>query len=91
MKYIRSDNSKISFTTILEDRENATTFRHFKGKEYKIITIAKDSECLEDLVIYQGQYENNPCWVRRIDEFFSEVDKGKYPEVEQKYRFEIVE
>ena len=52
MEYIRKDNSKIEFTTILEDEKNASLFRHFKGKEYKIITVAKDSENLKEIVIY---------------------------------------
>lgn len=88
MEYIRNDNSKISFTTILEDEQNATTFKHFKGKLYKIITIAKDSEDLTDMVIYQGQYADKPCWSRKITDFFSEVDHSKYPDIKQKYRFE---
>ncbi len=91
MEYIRNDQSKITFTTILEDKENATLFRHFKGKEYKIVTIAKDSEDLKDLVIYQGQYEGNPCWSREIEEFFSKVDKEKYPDIMQEYRFEKIQ
>jgi len=48
----------IKFTTIMEDSENASIFRHFKGKEYKIIGIAKDSETLKDLVIYQANYDD---------------------------------
>lgn len=90
MKYTRKDNSIIEFTTILEDPEQATIFRHFKGKEYKIVTIAKDSEDLKDLVIYQGQYADNPCWVREIEEFFSKVDRNKYKEIEQEYRFQKI-
>lgn len=90
MEYIRNDQSKIEFTTILEDKENATLFRHFKGKEYKIITIAKDSDNLDEIVVYQGQYEDNPCWTREIEEFFSKVDKEKYPTITQEYRFEKI-
>jgi len=90
MECIRKDNSKIKFTTIIEDNKNADIFRHFKGNTYKIITIAKDSETLEDTIIYQGQYDDNPCWVRKIEDFFDEVDKNKYPDIEQKYRFEKI-
>lgn len=90
MEYIKNDQSKIEFTTILEDKENATLFRHFKGKEYKIITIAKDSDNLDEIVVYQGQYEDNPCWTREIEEFFSKVDKEKYPTITQEYRFEKI-
>lgn len=88
MQYIRKDHSKIEFTTILEDSINATKFKHFKGNIYKIVTVAKDSETLKDQIIYQGQYEDKPCWSREIEEFFSEVDHLKYPNIDQKYRFE---
>lgn len=91
MQYIRSNQEVVKFKTLLEDRECATLFRHFKGKEYKIVTIAKDSETLGDIVIYQGQYEEKPCWTRKIDDFFSEVNKEKYPDIKQQYRFQIIE
>lgn len=87
MEYIREDNSKIEFITILENPAKATVFRHFKGKEYKIITIAKDSNDLSEVVVYQAQYAKNQCWTRNIKEFFSLTDKEKYPNA-QKYRFE---
>ena len=89
MEYIRKDNSKVEFTTILEDKQNASIFRHFKGKEYKIITIAKDSDNLKEIVVYQAQYDNKQCWTRKIEEFFSKTDKTKYPDA-QEYRFEKI-
>ena len=88
---IERDNKKIEIKTVLEDKENATVFTHFKGKEYKIITIGKDSETEEEKVIYEGQYDNKPVWIRSYKEFFSEVDHNKYKDVKQKYRFEIKE
>ena len=89
MEYIRNDNSKVEFTTILEDKQKASIFRHFKGKEYKIITIAKDSDNLKEIVVYQAQYGEGQCWTREIEEFFSKTDKEKYPEA-QEYRFEKI-
>ncbi len=91
MKYRREDRKEINFTTILENEQEATLFQHFKGKKYKILTIAKDSETLEDMVIYQGQYGDKPCWGRKIEEFFSKVDKKKYPNIDQEDRFQIIE
>ena len=54
-------------------------YRHFKGMEVEVLMIAKDSEDLSDLVIYQGMYKDNPIFSRKIDEFFSEMNKEKYP------------
>ncbi len=84
MKYIGKDR-EVEFTTVLEDSDNATVFKHFKGSYHKIITVAKDSETLEDMVVYT--HDDN-IWVRNIDMFFSKVDTKKYPEVSQTYRFE---
>ena len=87
MKYIRNER-EVEFVTLLEDKENATTFRHFKNKEYKIVTVAQHSETGEKLVIYQSQYDNFDFYARPYDMFFSKVDKEKYPDVTQEYRME---
>ena len=70
-------------------------YRHFKGKTYKVLHIAYDSETNNDgeprkLVVYQAEYGDNIIWVRDYDMFLSKVDKEKYPEVEQVYRFERI-
>ncbi len=50
------------------------TYRHFKGKEYLLIGIAKHSETLEPLVVYQAQYTSeehgaNAIWARPLSSF----------------------
>ena len=63
-------------------------WRHFKGNIVSIIALAKDSENLRDLVVYK---HDGDVWVREKSMFLSEVDHDKYPDVEQKYRFQKIE
>lgn len=70
-------------------------YRHFKGKKYKVLAIAYDSETNNDenmrkLVVYEALYGDHKIWVRDYDMFLSKVDKEKYPEVKQEYRFEEI-
>ncbi len=70
-------------------------YRHFKGNLYKVIDIVFDSESNNDeefkkIVIYEALYGEHYHWARPYDMFISEVDHEKYPDVEQKYRFEEV-
>lgn len=64
------------------------TYRHFKGTLHKVICLARHSETGEILVIYT---HGNDFWARPIEMFTSLVDKEKYPNVKQDYRFELVE
>lgn len=62
-------------------------YKHFKGNLYKVLTIAQNTETEEKMVIYVDVYSGK-TWARPYDMFNSLVDKEKYPEVAQKYRFE---
>lgn len=52
------------------------TYIHFKGQKYRVIGIAKHSETLEDLVIYEALYDNktSKLWARPLSNFTEEIE-----------------
>ena len=66
-------------------------YKHFKGDYYLVEDIAHYSETKEEMVLYRKLYDDGSLWVRPKDMFLSEVDHEKYPNVKQKYRFELQE
>ena len=62
-------------------------FRHFKGGLYRYVGTAKDSETLEEMVVYRALYGERGLWVRPAKMFFETVERaGKTMK-----RFELVE
>ena len=64
-------------------------YRHFKGDYYLLVDTAKHSETGEEYVVYRKLYGDCSLWIRPLGMFLEKVDKEKYPEVEQEYRFQL--
>ena len=65
-------------------------YKYFKGDYYLVEDIAIHSETNEEYVVYRALYGDNKLYIRPYDMFISEVDKEKYPDCPQKYRFERI-
>lgn len=66
-------------------------YRHFKGKMYQVVDVALHSETLEEYVVYRQLYGEGKLWLRPLGMFLEPVDKVKYPDCTQEFRFELVD
>lgn len=64
-------------------------YRHFKGDYYLVEDLANDSETGEPYVVYRKLYGDGGLWIRPLAMFLSPVDRKKYPNAMQEYRFEL--
>lgn len=53
-------------------------YRHFKGKEYQLLGVAKHSETMEDMVVYRALYGQQGLWVRPASMWNEQVDRENY-------------
>lgn len=84
----------VYFSTIETDNEDVDVriggiYRHFKGDLYIVEDVVYHSETKEKLVFYRALYGNCQHYVRPYDMFMSKVDREKYPDVKQEYRFQL--
>lgn len=87
---MKTDNRMINQITaeVYKERMVGKRYRHFKGGIYVVSDIAVHSETAELIVIYKSFDKPSLVWARPLNMFLSEVDRDKYPEVEQEMRFE---
>lgn len=84
-----ADNSA-AFETSPEERcVRHGVYRHFKGGLYVLEEIAYDADTQGQVVLYRALYGEHRLWARPFEDFFAELDRAKYPQAQQKYRFEL--
>lgn len=64
-------------------------YMHFKGIPVKVLSLAMHTETEEILVVYEHE-ETGEVWARPYSMFTSMVDKSKYPNAKQEWRFEMI-
>lgn len=72
------------------DNLKGKVVKHFKGKLYLVLDVARHSETMEELVVYKALYGEFGIFVRPLEMFLSEVDTEKYSNCTQKYRFQEI-
>lgn len=65
-------------------------YRHFKGRYYLVVDVALHSETGEEYVVYRQLYGEGRLWIRPLEMFLEPVDRAKYPDCPQEYRFELM-
>lgn len=66
-------------------------FHHFKGCDYVVDNVVLDAHTLKLKIIYHNLHDAELVWSRDLDDFLSPVDRNKYPDVDQLFRFESID
>lgn len=74
----------------MERKIEAGVYRHFKGNYYEVLCIAQHTETNEQIVVYKALYGDGKVYARPLEMFASKVDREKYPNSRQTYRFDRV-
>lgn len=85
-----NQQAKLTSTAWRREWKEGDLVRHFKGNEYIIVGVGVDTETELEVVIYKATDETGKIWVRPRAMFEGEVDKDKYPDVKQQWRFEHI-
>lgn len=89
MQTVDEKHKKLESSCITMEKLKLGKYKHYKGNFYKVLGIAKHSETLEELVVYEALYDNprSKLWVRPLKMFLEEIEANgkKFP------RFEFVE
>lgn len=87
IRHFKSDNSSTKFDRPVPQK--GEKYKYFKiGRIVTILGISRHTETEEVSVVYEC---DGRIWNRPLEMFMSEVDKKKYPNAKQKYRFELVD
>ena len=74
----------------MRDIKIGETYRHFSGNYYRVLYIAIDSVTNEEVVVYEQLGNKHNVWTRPLNLFDEKVDKEKYPDCMQVYKFEPI-
>ena len=66
---------RVILVGVMEKELQKGIYRHFKGNDYEVLHLAKDSETLETLVVYKALYGAGEIWVRPLKMFTETVEK----------------
>ena len=73
-----SEDREMELTGRMEEKHRnliGREFRHFKGNRYRLEGFAKDSETMEELVVYRALYGDGGLWVRPAKMFFETIER----------------